>query len=105
MASGRWESSTRRKSLPGDWAKIRRRILARDQHRCTWVQDGRRCSNRATDVDHRSPGGDHRDSNLRSLCEYHHRGKSASEGGRAYAEQIKKAKSMFRRTERHPGEL
>jgi 5-methylcytosine-specific restriction enzyme A len=83
--SGGWEGSDRRDRLPPDWPAIRQRILERDGHRCTWYVSGLRCKAVATDVDHRRPGDDHRDSNLQSLCGPHHAGKSAREGNAAKA--------------------
>ena len=87
-----WTGSTRRARLPRDWPATRRRILDRDGHRCTWPG----CTLPATDVDHITPGDNHTDTNLRSLCTPHHRRKSAAEGGNAGARQT-------RPLERHPG--
>lgn len=82
-----WQNSDRRSRLPRDWPVRRRRILARDGGMCTWTREdtGRRCGHPATDVDHVEPGDDHRDSNLTSLCGWHHKRKSSSEGGAANA--------------------
>lgn len=81
-----WEGSTRRQRLPKDWARIRRRIIRRDAGVCTWrYSDGRQCELPGTDVDHITPGDDHRDENLRLLCTWHHARKSSSEGGTAAA--------------------
>ncbi|MFD0276161.1 HNH endonuclease [Kitasatospora sp. NPDC127111] len=60
---------------------------------------GRRCSARATDVDHIVPGDDHSDDNLRSLCGWCHRQKSASEGGTAAGQR---AVRTTRPTALHP---
>ena len=99
-----WSSSQRRNELPAGWAKIRRRILKRDGHRCTHRDDyGTRCSEPATDVDHIRPGSDHSDANLRSLCSYHHRKKSSAEGAAAKAKARRRHDKKFRRDERHPG--
>lgn len=95
-----WRDSARKTRLPPGWAAIRDRILARDQHRCTWVDHGQRCGAPATDVDHIRPGDDHSDANLRSLCGPHHRAKSSSEGGRASA---KRRAKRAREPEPHPG--
>lgn len=62
------------------WRKTRRFVLARDGHRCTWLEGGRRCTNPATEVDHIrewADGGIDDPSNLRSLCEPHHYRKTA----------------------------
>lgn len=94
-----WEGSTRRSRLPPDWPATRLRILERDSHRCTWIENGKRCTERATDVDHRVPGDDHSDRNLRSLCPWHHRRKSSAEGAAARAPQP----TQRRPPEQHPG--
>lgn len=67
-----WEGSTRKESLPVDWERQRRACLNRDGHRCTWMENGRRCPEPATDVDHIHDRDDHRLQNLRSLCSPHH---------------------------------
>ncbi|GIE98943.1 hypothetical protein Ari01nite_64080 [Paractinoplanes rishiriensis] len=99
-----WEGSDRRARLPANWPAIRRRILRRDAHRCTarTVYD-ERCSEPATDVDHIEPGDDHRDANLRSVCEWHHRRKSGREGAAARAAVWRRNQSKYRRSEAHPG--
>lgn len=89
------------------WKTKRARILRRDQHRCTWTDDGNRCIAPATDVDHidnegaaEAPEGHpiHRDDNLRSLCPRHHRAKTAAEGVLA-----RQATPRKRKPEPHPG--
>lgn len=96
-----WTTSDRRKRLPKDWeSRIRPRILRRDGGRCTAVfTDGRRCSARATDVDHIIPGDDHSDDNLRALCGWCHKTKSSSEGGMAAGQR---AARQARPTAQHP---
>lgn len=83
------------------WKRTTKRILARDDHRCTWLTDGTRCTARATDVDHivnEANGGTDDDDNLRSLCPPHHRAKTAAEGVAA------RARNPTRRPpEQHPG--
>lgn len=97
-----WENSTRRLKLPPSWKALRQKILARDGWQCTWTHHGDRCTRRATDVDHITPGDDHTPSNLRALCSPHHRAKSSSEGGKASArKRVKRA----RPTESHPGTI
>lgn len=96
--SGQWRGSNRRARLPKDWPTIRARILQRDGYRCTKLTSDGRCPAAATDVDHVERGDDHRDVNLTSLCQPHHREKSAREG----------AQAVVRRTrdrETHPGLL
>lgn len=97
--TGGWVGSDRRQHLPPGWATIRKRVLARDGHRCTaTLRNGHRCHDRATDVDHINPGDDHSDSNLRALCAWHHRRKSSSEGG-----QARQRYTNRRPQEHHPG--
>jgi 5-methylcytosine-specific restriction endonuclease McrA len=79
-------------------------VRRRDGYRCTWRDDyGQRCDGDADEVDHIVPGDDHGDSNLRSLCTYHHAKKSAHEGGAANAKRRAKITKKFRRNETHPG--
>lgn len=78
--SAAWSGSTRRRRLPKNWPIIRRRILERDGHRCTWHDHDGRCTAPATDVDHVEPGDDHTAANLQSLCRAHHAAKSSCEG-------------------------
>ncbi|MDQ1113956.1 5-methylcytosine-specific restriction protein A [Microbacterium testaceum] len=97
-----WKGSTRKASLPRNWAsEIRPRILRRDRERCQWIRNDtdERCGARANQVDHvnQERNWDHSDGNLQSLCEYHHNIKSSGEGGRAAAERRKAA------TRLHPG--
>lgn len=97
-----WSTSTRKEQLPDEWPTIRRRILARDRYMCQHIREdtGRICGARATDVDHIIPGDDHDDSNLRSLCSWHHDRKSSSEGGRAASRARRTRAAKF--TD-HPG--
>jgi 5-methylcytosine-specific restriction enzyme A len=81
-----WVGSDRAARLPKGWAKIRKRIIRRDQGRCTARDSlGNRCTWPGTEVDHIEPGDDHSDANLRLLCTWHHARKSATEGGTAAA--------------------
>lgn len=100
---GQWQGSDRRERLPSNWPVIRKRVLRRDDHRCTWRHDGVRCVEIATDVDHIRRGDDHADENLRSLCGWHHNKKSSSEGGAARAAIRRRNNQRFRRDEAHPG--
>lgn len=82
--SGRWANSNRAARLPADWPARRQRILQRDGHRCTWNEQGQRCTaTTSLEVDHIHPGDDHTDTNLRTLCGPHHRRKSSAEGNAA----------------------
>lgn len=101
-----WQGSNRRSELPPDWARTRKRILRRDSHECQWViEDHGKCLRPANEVDHRKPGGDHSDANLRALCTWHHQKKSSREGAAASAIQRRVIKNKFRRSEPHPGTL
>lgn len=77
---------------PGNWKTTRRRILARDGHRCA-------CGNPATQVDHIvnvSAGGTHEDDNLRAICGPCHEAKTK-------LEQQAGRKRRRREPRRHPG--
>lgn len=104
MGNQKWESimhtSRRHEPLPRGWYKTRLRILKRDGYRCTWVRQdstGGRCPEKANQVDHVNPLGGEGDDNLTSLCAYHHKIKSSSEGGRAVH------KSQGKQMKKHPG--
>lgn len=92
--------SARTVPLPKDWPRIRVRILKRDGYACTWIDNGARCNEHATDVDHIGDPSDHDEANLRSLCGPHHRRRSGSQGGTASAAKRIPRK---RRAEPHPG--
>lgn len=101
-----WSGSDRRSRLPADWAKRRKRILARDHYRCQHRRpDGSVCGASANQVDHRVAGDDDSDANLISLCEAHHAMKSSSEGGRAVHRGARRRPRVkpWRREAKHPG--
>lgn len=107
-----WHTSSRRDRLPPDWqSKIQPRILKRDRHECQVIVDrdsrGRpiRCRRPANEVDHEIPNDDHRDTNLRAICSWHHGKKSSSEGNAARAKKRREIDQRFRRTEDHPSTL
>jgi hypothetical protein len=82
--SGQWQGSTRAARLPANWDDLRAARLDLDGHRCTWRDQGRRCTEQATEVDHRKAmTDDHRLEALRSLCAEHHGRKSSAEGNAA----------------------
>lgn len=93
------QPSGRKARLPANWKAIRLRILKRDGSRCTHYDDGHRCPTVATDVHHVGLDNDHRDSNLASLCGWHHARESARQGGAARAAKG----SERRKPEKHPG--
>lgn len=101
-----WAGSTRRNRLPKDWPKIRHRIFRRDGGQCCIkLEDGSRCPSAADQVDHIFAGDDHSDGNLQSICEYHHKIKSSSEGAVARNKKRAQIANKFARPERHPGLL
>lgn len=96
---GQWEGRTRAHELPPDWAtRIVPTIKARDSYRCTWHDNGQRCTGPADEVDHIERGNCHEPWNLRSLCRYHHRRKTSAEGNAARWRVKTK-----RPPEKHPG--
>lgn len=101
-----WQGSDRRDRLPPDWEKRRQRVLRRDGYQCTARdQYDVRCTEPATDVDHKRPGDNHEDWNLTSLCGWHHDKKSSKEGAQAAYKKRAVIRKKFRRVETHPGLL
>lgn len=104
--SGRWQGSDRRERLPANWQTIRKQVHRRDESRCAVpLPSGKRCNEPATDVDHIINNDDHSLSNLRCICDWHHKAKSAREGAMAYNAKMKHSRQKFRREEKHPGLL
>lgn len=100
--SGGWLDSDRRERLPSNWPELVRQVRARSGGRCeARLPSGLRCPRRGTDADHVIPGDDHRLSNLRDLCEFHHDKKSSREGLQARRDQ---RRAGHRPPERHPGD-
>ena len=67
------------------WSQTRRRVLARDNHRCQLGIPGI-CTTVATEVDHirpRAVGGDDALDNLRSVCHRCHISRGMDESGRS----------------------
>lgn len=105
--AGKWQGSTRRSRLPADWPSIVQRIKKRDKARCTeTLKSGKRCPRGEPEfrvqVDHLTPGDDHRDINLGCKCEAHHGKKSSKEGTDA---RWGKAKITLRTEGPHPGQI
>lgn len=92
-----WESSNRKSRLPREWHRLRAIVLRNAHNQCEVMDNGVRCTNRATEVDHIIPGDDHSLGNLRAICSDHHKPKSSAEGNAA-----RKLK-YSRRHEPHPG--
>lgn len=92
-------NSGRTVPLPKAWKFIRANVLRRDNYQCQWVREdtGLLCLAPATDVDHGEEGPEvHAHRNLKSLCGWHHKQKTAQQGGLANAAKSKVKKS-------HPG--
>ncbi|MEU2180096.1 HNH endonuclease [Streptomyces thermolilacinus] len=70
---GAWRTSPR----PRGWKALRAAAQERDGHQCTWIEDGERCTEPGTDADHIGDPEDHSLENLRTLCTYHHRKRTA----------------------------
>lgn len=101
-----WDGQGRAPRLPRNWRIIRADVLRRDGHRCRATLDnGARCTRRATDVDHLEPmRDDHNPDALQSLCADHHRQKTGREGAAASA-ATKRATAARRHRPQppHPG--
>lgn len=83
-----WAGSTRKTRLPDNWPHLRRETLARCGGQCEVVENGLRCTKRASDVDHiinNASGGTDELDNLQGLCPRHHLRKSSAEGHRTQA--------------------
>lgn len=82
-----WSTSDRKSRLPSDWRTRRKVVLDRCGGRCEYMRSsGKRCSNKATDVDHIVAGDDHSLENLQGLCSWHHRQKTQREAQAARSE-------------------
>ena len=96
-----WASSDRKSRLPSNWTQLRTAVLKRCGGRCEVIKkSGKRCWDKATDVDHITAGDDHSMGNLQGLCTWHHARKSSQEGITARRE---KDAILRRPTEPHPG--
>jgi len=96
-----WEGSTRKERLPDNWPQLRAIVLQRCGGRCEiLMRSGKRCHDKATDVDHIIHGDDHSLDNLQGICRWHHNRKSSAEGNAA-----RTYTTSARPPERHPGEV
>ena len=85
MTSGQWKGSNRKAELPPDWDIRRTRVFRRDGYRCTAPTAYGRCPQVATDCDHVGDKLNHELENLTSLCDAHHKAKTAQQGVEARA--------------------
>jgi 5-methylcytosine-specific restriction protein A len=98
--SHNWDSSRRPKDPPG-WKQTRALVIQRAAGICQH-EDG--CTHKGSDVDHivnLAAGGNHDLNNLRLLCSWHHKRKTAQE-----AAQARQALPILRETRpkpKHPG--
>lgn len=102
MTDGHWKeaaTSWRTVPRPVGWKNIRTTILERDHGVCTWIEDSERCTEQGTDVDHIGDPDDHSPGNLRLLCGYHHRKRTALQARAARGP----LPTRRRPTEAHPG--
>ncbi|MET9953523.1 HNH endonuclease signature motif containing protein [Streptomyces sp. NPDC006339] len=90
-----WRTTPR----PRGWKALRAPALERDAYRCTWVEDGEQCTEPGTDADHIGDPDDHSVENLRTLCQYHHRKRTAMQARAARGDMP----SRRRPRGEHPG--
>lgn len=95
-----WLTQKRASELPPDWEGIRRDVLIDARWRCEIENPG--CLWKATEVDHKHRGNDHRRSNLQAACRSCHGKKSSAEG--VAQRRVNRARRK-RPPERHPGSL
>lgn len=96
-----WNTSDRRDRLPDDWAIRRVRVLRRDAYRCqAHDSQGVKCDQHGNQVDHIERGDNHDLTNLQTLCEWHHKQKTAQEA--AEARKAKGFPTQKREPEEHP---
>lgn len=94
--------STRRETLPSDWAQRRMAVFRRDGFACQHIRydTEKKCGKPATDCDHIGDRNDHSLGNLRALCDYHHSQRTAQQGGNA-ASAARRRKQPQK--QKHPG--
>jgi 5-methylcytosine-specific restriction enzyme A len=88
--------SWRRSPLPANWPQLRRAVLRRDKGVCQIK--GPRCTEQATEVDHKGAHDDHRLVMLQAVCKPCH----ASKTGRDARAARVSMPSRLRPPERHP---
>ena len=85
---------------PGSWAKIRKRVLRRDDYKCQIQGPG--CTVLATEADHIVPNDDHSPENLQSVCHPCHREKTKLEAKLGMEARRKRG---LRPQPKHPGSI
>lgn len=105
MPHSGWVGSTRRVTLPADWARRVALVKQRAHGRCEWPgwlpgrqerEAGGICRSLGTDCDHIGDRDNHDLDNLQLLCRSHHTAKTL-------ADQRTRRVSEKRPQERHPG--
>lgn len=99
-------SSYRISPLPKNWNALRRKVLKRDNHKCTASDyDGMNyypCTEPGTEVDHIGDRDTHTLDNLQLLCHYHHREKTVMQASRGKG---KRPTHKLDRVMKHPSGL
>ena len=95
------DDSERRALLPSNWGSIVKAVKERDGGRCMFrLPSGKRCPRPGTDVDHKGDRENHDLSNLRLLCEHHHKQVTQAQ---AWQGKWGRRKKFKRAEEEHPG--
>lgn len=97
-----WSTSDRAARLPRDWSRRKAEVKRRDKGRCQAETHEPGCTGQGTEVDHITPGDDHRLANLQLLSEPCHRAKTARESA---ARNRDRAARRRRPHELHPGAI
>ena len=99
---GSWRSA----DLPSNWSRIREAVFARDGYRCQAIlPDGGQCESPGPfECDHLGDPSDHSLQALQTLCQSHHRRKTAADANAAMRSRRKEIDGRLRKpVERHPG--
>ena len=99
---GSWRSA----ELPPGWSRIREAVFARDGYRCQAIlPDGGQCESPGPfECDHLGDPADHSLQALQTLCQSHHRRKTAADANAAMRSRRKEIDGRLRKpVERHPG--
>lgn len=96
-----WHTSTRAQRLPPNWPVLRADTIRRARGRCEAKRHHPQCDGTGTEVDHITPGDDHRPTNLQALSTACHKAKTARET----AARNSRYARMRKRSETHPGAI